>query len=123
MNKYVMKNQIGSKIRKIRELKGLSQEYMSSRLSISQRSYSKLEREEIKLDWQRINEIATILEMDPIDLVSFDDSLVFHNCTQSGKAHTIYNQYPEELKQQYEQRIAHLEEEIVFLREQLARRI
>jgi transcriptional regulator with XRE-family HTH domain len=112
-----MKGQIGDKIRKVRELKGYSQEYMSEKLNLSQRAYSKIEREEIKLDWQRIIDIAGILELDPIDLVSFDDSLIFHNCSQSGKANTIYNQFPDELKEQYEKRITQLENEVNFLKE------
>lgn len=108
--------EIGNKIRKIRELKGYSQEYVSQKLEISQRAYSKMEREEIKLDWQRINDIAEVLEIDPVDLVSFDDSLIFHNCSQSGKANHIYNNFPDELKQQYEQRIDELKTEVLFLR-------
>lgn len=116
-----MKGQFGDKIRKVREIKGFSQEFMSEKLNLSQRAYSKIEREEIKLDWQRINEIAAILELDPIDLVTFDDSLIFHNCSQSGKANTIYNQFPAELKEQYEKRIGQLESEVAFLREQLSR--
>lgn len=109
---------VGNKIRKIRELKGFTQDYMASKLEISQRAYSKLEKEEIKLDWQRIEKISHILEIEPIDLVSFDDNLVFNNSTQSGKnnTNTIHNHFPDELKKSYEDRIKHLEEEIVFLR-------
>ena len=107
---------VGNKIRKIRELKGFTQDYMASQLEISQRAYSKLENEEIKLDWQRIQKISTILEIELIDLVSFDDNLVFHNSTQSGKINNIHNHFPDELKKSYEDRIKHLEEEVVFLR-------
>ncbi len=107
---------VGNKIRKIREFKGFTQDYMASQLEISQRAYSKLEKEEIKLDWQRIQKISTILEIDPVDLISFDDNLVFHNSTQSGKINTIHNHFPEELKKSYEDRIKHLEEEVAFLR-------
>lgn len=109
---------VGNKIRKIRELKGFTQDYMATQLEISQRAYSKLEKEEIKLDWQRIEKISHILEIEPIDLVSFDDNLVFHNSTQSGKnnTNTINNHFPDELKKSYEDRIKHLEDEVVFLR-------
>jgi len=114
-----MKDMLGNKIRKVRELKGYSQDYMAQKLNISQRAYSKLEREEIKLDWQRINEISKVLEIDPIDLISFDDSLIFNNCNQSGKANNIYNNFPEELKEQYEKRIESLISEVAFLRKQI----
>jgi|SRR5690625_175725 len=94
-----MKNLLGEKIRKIRELKGYSQQYVASQLNISQRAYSKLEREEIKLDWDRIYQISKILEIEPVDLISFDDSFIFNNCQQSGKMNTI-NNFPAELKEQ-----------------------
>ena len=54
--------------------------------------------------------------MEPTDLVSFDDNLVFHNCTQSGKFNQFINQIPEKLIEQYEARIKALEEEVLFLR-------
>ena len=114
-----MKSGISEKIRKIRELKGYSQEFMANKLSISQRAYSKLENQETKLDWDRITLISKILEIDPIDIVTFDDSLVFHNCTQSGKFREFNNHFPKELKEQYEKRITHLEQEVLFLRNQL----
>ena len=92
---------------------------MANKLSLSQRAYSKLENQETKLDWERITSISKILEIDPVDLISFDDSLVFHNCSQSGKQHTFNNHFPKELKEQYEKRITHLEKEVEFLRSQL----
>jgi len=46
--------------------------------------------------------------------------MIFNNCSQSGKLNTVYNVISEELKTQYEERIAHLEKEIDFLRGQLA---
>ncbi len=114
-----MDKKIGVKIRQIRELKGLSQEYIASKIGVSQRAYSKMERDEIKLDWDKITSIAQIFEIDPLELVSFDDNLIFNNCNQSGKANHIVNQIPEKLIEQYDSRIKFLEEEIKFLREQL----
>jgi len=114
-----MSKDIGIKIRQLRELKGFSQDYMADQLAISQRAYSKMERNETKIDWNKISEIATIFEMDPMDLVNFDDNLIFNNCTQSGKANIIHNNLPEKLIEQYEKRIKGLEEEITFLRNQM----
>jgi transcriptional regulator with XRE-family HTH domain len=111
-----MKSNIGDKIRKVRELKGFTQDFMAGQLEMSQRSYSKIENNDIKLDWGRIEAISKILQIEPIDLVSFDDSLVFNNCTGSGKAHIMNNYFPDELKKSYEDRIAHLEQEVLFLR-------
>ncbi|MDI5896610.1 helix-turn-helix domain-containing protein [Flavobacterium yafengii] len=113
-----MKANIGDKIRKVRELKGFTQDFMAGKLEMSQRAYSKIENNDIKLDWGRIEDISKILQIEPTDLVSFDDSLVFNNCTQSGKnnTNTIHNNFPAELKKSYEDRIEHLETEVLFLR-------
>lgn len=111
-----MEANIGLRIRKIRELKGYTQDYMAERLNLSQRAYSKIENNDIKVDWNRIVEISNILEVEPINLVTFDDSLIFNNCTQSGKLNVIHNNFPQELKESYESRISALTNEIEFLR-------
>lgn len=111
-----MSKQIGEKIRQIRELKGFSQEYIAQELGITQRAFSKIERNEVKIDWNKIEKLALIFEMEPTDLVSFDDNLIFNNCTQSGKSNTINNYIPDQLIEQYEARIKQMEEEILFLR-------
>lgn len=114
-----MEVNIGNKIRKLRELKGFTQDYMARELAISQRSYSKIENNDIKLDWKRIENISRILEIEPLELISFDDSFIFNNCSQSGKIQTLNNNFPEELKKSYEDRISHLEGEVMFLRKLL----
>lgn len=111
-----MKANIGDKIRKVRELKGFTQDFMAGKLEMSQRAYSKIENNDIKLDWGRIEDISKIFEIEPFDLISFDDSLVFNNCSQSGKFQVFNNNFPEELKKSYEDRVYHLEKEVLFLR-------
>lgn len=116
-----MSKNIGEKIRQIRDLKGFTQEYISDKLGISQRAYSKIERNEIKIDWEKITEISKVFEIDPMDLISFDDNLIFNNCTQSGKfvnSQANFN-IPEKLIEQYESRIESLEKELDFLREMM----
>ena len=61
--------QFGNAIRIQRVIKGYSQEYMASRLNISQNAYSKLEREETELSVRRIYEIAEILEVSVYQLL------------------------------------------------------
>lgn len=114
-----MTKPVGFKIRQLREMKGLSQDYVSNKLGISQRAYSKLERNETKIDWTRISTIAEILELDPLDLVTFEDSLVFNNCRQSGKFEQFNNHYPDKLIEQYEARIKELSSEVEFLRKKV----
>jgi transcriptional regulator with XRE-family HTH domain len=110
---------IGEKIRKIRNVKGYNQEYMAQRLSISQRAYSKLERGEIKIDWDRINDIAEVLEVDPITLVNGEDVITFNNCHQSGKQNTINNYFSDEMKKTYDILIAEKDKIIKMLEEKI----
>lgn len=114
-----MANQLGVKIRQLRELKGFTQDYIANELGISQRAYSKLETNQTRIDWIKITKIAEVLDMDPMDIATFDDNLIFNNCNQSGKFEQFINQIPEKLIEQYELRILNLENEIKFLREEI----
>lgn len=83
--------EIGYKIKKIREIRNYSQEYMAERLGISQVAYSRLETGKTKFDLNRMQDIASILEIDPVFLLTFDESVVFNHCQQSGKIVNNYN--------------------------------
>lgn len=61
---------ITQNIRRIREGKNFSQEYMATRLNISQNTYSKLELGYTALTVERLIQIAAILETNMIDLLS-----------------------------------------------------
>lgn len=117
-----MKKEIGSKIRQIRELRGYSQEFVAHKLGISQRAFSKIETNQTKLDWEKVAGIAEVLEVDPMDMISFDDNLIFNNCSQSGKFEKFINNMPDKLIEQYELRIKSLNEEISYLRDLLAKK-
>lgn len=65
-------NKIGFNIRKIRESKGFSQDYMANVLDISQASYARLENEDTKVTVDRLYKIAEILETNIIDFFDAD---------------------------------------------------
>ncbi len=94
---------------------------MAGKLEILHRAYSKIENNDIKLNWVRIEDISKILDIEPADLISFDDSLVFNNCSQSGKFQVFNNNLPDELKKSCEDQIDHLEKGVLFLRGLLAK--
>ena len=50
------------KIKKYRELKNYTQDYMAEKLDISQNTYSKIENGGIKLTVHRLKQISDILE-------------------------------------------------------------
>ena len=64
-------------LRKIRELKGYSQEYMAQQLEISTKTYSRLESGETKLPIMRLDKIVYVLGITVSDVIEFDSSSVF----------------------------------------------
>lgn len=57
-------NNIHLMIRKVRNEKGYSQEFMAMELGISQSSYAKIEQNKTPLSYDRLYRIADILDMD-----------------------------------------------------------
>jgi transcriptional regulator with XRE-family HTH domain len=106
------------KIKQVRELKNVTQEYIANKLGISTRAYSKIETGETQLTINRLNEISDALGVDPLEVLGFDDKQVFNNCKQEGNfgSGNIFNSFPEKLIQQYEKTIAVLEDEIKLLK-------
>ena len=70
---------IGEKIRMIREMKGISQEAVATHLDMSPQAYGKIEREETKLDTNRIRMIAEYLGVKFEDIINSDGENIFNN--------------------------------------------
>ncbi|MGV0922721.1 helix-turn-helix transcriptional regulator [Empedobacter tilapiae] len=100
-------------IRKIRESKGYSQEYMAQEMNLSQRAYSKIENCETKLDWEKLKIISKILEIEIGDLINYDkNSKINHHDFK----HTSSSDLAVFISL-YEDRILRIEKEMDFLRE------
>lgn len=61
---------INEKIRFLRESRDWSQEEMATKLNMSTNGYSKIERGESKINTERLEQIANILDMDVLELIS-----------------------------------------------------
>jgi len=61
---------VAANIRKIREHRNYTQEYLAAKLTISQNAYSKIELGYTKITVERLFQIAIILEVDPVDLIN-----------------------------------------------------
>ena len=70
---------IGTKIRKIRELKNFTQEYMAQKLGIAQNSYSRYENPDTDVKPDLLKQIAEILEVTPEQIQEFDEKAIFNN--------------------------------------------
>jgi transcriptional regulator with XRE-family HTH domain len=107
--------EIGHKIRKLRELRNYSQEFMALRLGISQVAYSKIETGQTQMNLQRLEKIAETLEIDPFTLMSFDDKYIFNNHRPHNQGGNIVNHYHKEERQNLSLRVKKLEEKIYNL--------
>ena len=109
--------EVAQKIRKMREFKGFSQDYLASQLSLSQRQYQRVESGAQDIGITRLEEICKVLEVAPTEILGIDEKYVIENCTNSGFGHGFtINNLPEQLIAQYQGQIQQLKEEVAFLR-------
>ncbi len=64
---------IGDKIRKVRELKGLKQEYVANQLGMSVTAYGNIERNESSLSFDKLEQIAAALEVTVQDILNIPE--------------------------------------------------
>ncbi|HVW14324.1 MAG TPA: helix-turn-helix transcriptional regulator [Mucilaginibacter sp.] len=72
-NPDLRERKIAANIRKIREYRNYTQEYLAARLRISQNAYSKIELGQTKITVGRLFQIADILDATPEDIIANDD--------------------------------------------------
>jgi transcriptional regulator with XRE-family HTH domain len=66
--------QVAANIRKTREHRNYTQEYLAAKLHISQNAYSKIELGYTRITVDRLFHIADILDVDPIEIISSENS-------------------------------------------------
>ena len=77
-------------IRKIRAQKNYTQDYLAAKLSISQNAYSKIELGYSKLTLNRLFEIASILEVDAVQLINLDNDDFAHEVAAASAVHNSH---------------------------------
>lgn len=109
---------IGNKIKKVRELKNYTQDYMAQRLEMSQAGYSKIESDESDISFTKLNLISEILEVKLEDLISFDEKYVFNimNNQIGIKDLNLPSAISGQERKLFEDQIQQLKDEVTFLR-------
>ena len=109
---------IGHKIKKLRELKNLTQEHMAKSIGISQGAYSRMELGETEITYTKLEKISEELGMKPEEVIAFNESLVFNVMNnQTGNGLVINNnQLSDTEKNSFEQQILLLKEENSYLK-------
>lgn len=116
------KQRVGLRVKKIRELKNLTQEHMAHELGMSHSGYSRIERGDVDVSMEKLERIAQVLGVTLDDIKNFDSESVFQNVgtarDQSFSRNTI-NTNVEHIEELYKQQIDHLKDEVAFLRQSL----
>jgi transcriptional regulator with XRE-family HTH domain len=107
---------IGSKIKKLRELKNDTQEYMAHQLHLSVNGYGKIERNDVDVTIGRLEEIAKILETDVMQILSFDEKMIFNVNQGNNNIYGLFQTQKIANDEGFKQFIAHLQDENKFLR-------
>jgi transcriptional regulator with XRE-family HTH domain len=109
---------IGNNIKKIREIKNLTQEYIAAELGISRQTYMMIENGQSDVKFESLKKIATILEVNINDIISYDDKMIFNNCTNSHFGYN-YQVISSDEKSLYEKLLAEKDHRIKTLEELL----
>lgn len=107
---------IGNKIRKMRELKDISQEYMAEKLGISQQMYSVLEKD-ANIPFSRLEQISEAMSVTVDNIISFDKAPFFNNINNNNGSvgMNIHSGIDPKIEKLYEDKIKLLEEKIKWM--------
>lgn len=111
------------KIRKVRENKNYTQEFMAESLHISQRAYSSIENGKTQLTIERLFDISKILEVSVSEILNLENNNIYNNFNNQGLKNRRHlgnfrQNDLEEIKLLYERIIKIKDDEIAFLRSQ-----
>ena len=84
---------VNEKVRLFRELNQWSQEEMAERMNMSVAGYAKIERGETNISLHKLKQIASVLQIDLLDLVSTHDRGVILVGGENNQNHFRNNYY------------------------------
>ena len=123
----------GQKLRLLREYRNYSQEYIAEKLGITQNAYSRIENNQTRLTADRLEKLAIILDISPLELLSEREPVLqFTGTPAQAPTPAAHDEHWKELientKQLYgqviigkDEKIALLENEVSFLRKETDR--
>jgi transcriptional regulator with XRE-family HTH domain len=113
----------GERIRKLRELRGYSQNYMAAKLNISQEQYSYMETKKKSIPDEQLKDIAALLGVSEDMLKTFDPHSIIQNTFNDSSQgyfqlnfHNLIIQSHENETKAYRELIERLKEEIAELK-------
>lgn len=106
---------ITERIKRMRLNRDFSQDYVATKLGISQRAYSKLENGELKIDIEKLQRIAQILEVDAAEIISNEDNQT-NNFSNNKITNAVVNHFADEQDKFKKEIVNTLKEEILSLK-------
>ena len=116
----IMNDIIAKNIKKHRELKGFSQEYMAHQLNVNQSTYAKMENSSTKITIDKLFSVAKLLEADVSEILDLKNQTIYN---QDLKDNSVGHQQVENLYQEnkevYQELLKAKDEQIALLKEQI----
>jgi transcriptional regulator with XRE-family HTH domain len=115
-----MTNQeLGENVRKIRELKGFSQQNLADEIKVDQKTISRIEKGELSPKFETLVSISKVLSINISQLLAFNESLIFNNYNQyqqGGNYNAYLNTEIEKVENLYKQLLKEKDEVIELLK-------
>lgn len=117
-----MTNQeLGENIRKIRELKGFSQQNLADETGVDQKTISRIEKGTLSPKFDLLVKIAKTLAVNMSQLLAFNENMIFNNYNQHqqvGHFVAYYNTEIEKVEELYKQLLNGKDEVIALLKKE-----
>jgi transcriptional regulator with XRE-family HTH domain len=115
---------IGQKVKKLRELRNFTQNYMAQEMGVTQSAYSKMELGESEITYSKLQRISEILGIGVEEIAAFNEQMIFnvmHN--QTGNGFVVNKGTTDHERKLYEDQIQLLKEQNDYLKRMLEKMI
>jgi transcriptional regulator with XRE-family HTH domain len=112
---------VGYKVKKVREIRNLTQQYVADKIGLSLKQYGKIENGQIVPDEERLSKIAESLDVSVDKIKSYDENVILNNTfyNEHGANVVIQNGLSEEQIGTYERLIEEKDKRIALMEEQI----
>jgi transcriptional regulator with XRE-family HTH domain len=115
-----MTNQeLGENVRKIRELKGFSQQNLADEIKVDQKTISRIEKGDLSPKFETLVAISKALSINLSQILSFNENLIFNSYSQyqQGGQFVAYNNTEiDKVEELYKQLLKEKDEVIALLK-------
>jgi transcriptional regulator with XRE-family HTH domain len=81
---------VGQQIKKMRELRNFTQDFVAEQVGISQAAYSDIEKDKTDVSLSRLSQIAKVLDVTLADIIAFDEKRVILNIQENKSSNNIF---------------------------------